>query len=192
MCKHNGLTGDIMAFGIDTYAYTMAQYNRWMNNNLYDACSQLDDNQRKADTGLFFQSIHGTLNHLLLCDQMWLARFVGRPYAGKSLSDELFTDFNELRQARRETDTEIEQWAQGLQQNPLPQLLQYISLRDQQPKEVDFARTVVHFFNHQTHHRGQITAALSKMGVDFGVTDLLFMPVSRVAGDSDCSPINTG
>lgn len=180
-----------MAFGIDTYALTMAQYNQWMNDNLYDACSALSDEQRKADTGLFFKSIHGTLNHLLLCDQMWFARFVGRPYAAKSLSAELFTDFNELHQARRETDKEIEQWALGLQGNPLPERLHYVSLLDQQPKDMDFARTVVHFFNHQTHHRGQITAALSRSGVDFGITDLLFMPVSRAAGDIGCSPTNT-
>ncbi len=88
-----------MAFGIDTYAHTMAQYNRWMNDNLYEACAALSDEQRKADVGLFFQSIHGTLNHLLLCDQMWFARFMGRPYAGKSLSAELFSSFNDLSHA---------------------------------------------------------------------------------------------
>jgi uncharacterized damage-inducible protein DinB len=77
---------------------------------------------------------------------------------------------------RREMDDEIERWALDLQTNPLPQRLHYVSLRDQQSKDVDFARTVVHFFNHQTHHRGQITAALSRLGIDFGVTDLLFMP----------------
>tara|TARA_R110000851_G_scaffold332391_1_gene508476 strand:- start:181169 stop:181717 length:549 start_codon:yes stop_codon:yes gene_type:complete len=176
MHKHNGLTGAIMAFGIETYAHTMAQYNRWMNDNLYEACAALSDEQRKADVGLFFQSIHGTLNHLLLCDQMWFARFMDRPYAGKSLSAELFSSFNDLRHARREMDDEIERWALDLQTNPLPQRLHYVSLRDQQSKDVDFARTVVHFFNHQTHHRGQITAALSRLGIDFGVTDLLFMP----------------
>ncbi len=168
-----------MSFSIETYALTMAQYNRWMNNNVYEACARLTDEQRKADSGLFFQSIHKTLNHLLLCDQMWFARFVGRQYAAKSLSTELFSDFNELRQARVETDNEIAQWAQGIQQNPLPARLNYVSMLDNQPKDMDFARTVVHFFNHQTHHRGQITAALSKLGVDFGVTDLLFMPTQE-------------
>jgi uncharacterized damage-inducible protein DinB len=59
---------------------TMARYNRWMNERLYECCSRLPDEARKRDMGAFFKSIHGTLNHLLLADRVWLGRFTGKPF----------------------------------------------------------------------------------------------------------------
>lgn len=165
-----------MKLDLANYAATMARYNRWMNTKLYAAVAPLDDAQRKADCGLFFGSVHRTLNHLLLCDQMWLARFTGAPVAAVNLDDELFADFEGLKKAREITDGDIEHWVEGLVSLPPPDRLHYISVSQNAARDVDFAQTIIHFFNHQTHHRGQITAALSRQGVDFGVTDLIFMP----------------
>jgi uncharacterized damage-inducible protein DinB len=76
-------------------ARTMAQYNRWMNERLYELCSTIPDEERKRDRGAFFKSLHGTLNHLLLGDKIWLARFVDEPFVVPSLAQELHSDFTE-------------------------------------------------------------------------------------------------
>lgn len=165
-----------MNFDLSSYATTMARYNRWMNTNLYRVAAQLGEEKRKADCGLFFDSIHRTFNHLLLCDRLWLGRFIGAPVAVTSLGDELFADFEDLKKAREATDSDIEHWAGSLALSPLPDRLRFTSISGNIARDVDFAQAIIHFFNHQTHHRGQITAALSQYGVDFGGTDLLFMP----------------
>ncbi|MDY6919680.1 MAG: DinB family protein [Pseudomonadota bacterium] len=169
-----------MPFDISSYANTMAQYNQWMNQQLYRAVATLEDRRRKQDCGLFFHSIHGTLNHLLLCDRMWLARFQGQPFRASGLDQELYAQFEALAEAREETDGVIIQWALGLDSETLPKRLHYRSLSAQTDRDMDYCLAVTHFFNHQTHHRGQITAALSRQGIDFGVTDLIFMPSAAV------------
>lgn len=164
-----------MSIDIASYAVTMARYNQWMNRKLYAAAEALSDTQRKADTGLFFRSIHGTLNHLLVADKIWLGRFTGAPFPAKRLDQELFSSFDELRSDRDSTDTRIIDWTTRLATTPLPDRLPYTSVMGEK-RVVDFARAIIHCFNHQTHHRGQITAGLSRFGIDFGVTDLIFMP----------------
>jgi len=140
------------------------------------SCGDLDPEQRRSECGLFFGSIYNTLNHLLVCDLMWLARFKNEPVTVKSLTQELFGDYAQLRQAREQTDKDIIAWAQSLALSPPPERLNYVSLSSNTERNVDFTQAIVHFFNHQTHHRGQVTAALFQQGVDFGVTDLIFMP----------------
>lgn len=165
-----------MTFDLDNYANTMARYNQWMNDTLYSAAATLTQEQRKAECGLFFGSLYHTLNHLLVCDLMWLARFKNEAVTMKSLTQELFGDYPQLREAREQTDKDIIAWAKSLALCPPPERLNYVSLLSNTERNVDFAQAIVHFFNHQTHHRGQVTAALSQQGVDFGVTDLIFMP----------------
>ena len=95
-------------------AQTMAAYNRWMNEKLYAACAELSDEERKLDRHAFFKSIHGTLNHILLADRVWFGRFIGKPFPMRSLDQELYADFADLRAERGSTDQDIEGWTQGL------------------------------------------------------------------------------
>jgi uncharacterized damage-inducible protein DinB len=129
----------------------MAEYNRWMNERLYDCCEKLSDEQRKLDRGAFFRSIHGTLNHLLLGDRVWLSRFLSREFKIRSLAEELYADFGQLRRERAKTDAEILEWvgtlSEGARRPQVPQrsgskVAAFPMVRGQ------------HFFNHQTHHRG--------------------------------------
>lgn len=106
----------------------------------------------------------------------WLVSGSSRFVPITSITQEFYGHFPELQQARQETDRDIMTWAHSLATSPPPERLHYVSLAHSTPRDVDFARAIVHFFNRQTHHRGQITAALSRLGVDFGVTDLIFMP----------------
>lgn len=157
-------------------ATTMARYNQWMNGRLYDVCESLSDSERKADRGLFFGSIHATLNHLLLADKVWIGRFLGEPFQVDGLDQELFPDFDELRRARADADRLILEWTAGLTEAELAGELHYRSISRPAPKSCSMWVAVMHLFNHQTHHRGQITAALSQLGKDYGVTDLIALP----------------
>jgi len=157
-----------------------ARYNRWMNDKLYGLAATLSDEVRKRDCGAFFKSIHGTFNHLLLADRVWLARFNGVTvpdgFMGpgiRSLDQELYVDFVELRRERARTDDELTAWVAGLTQERLAAPLVY--LRRGQRLESPLWGAVAHIFNHQTHHRGQITALLTQQGCDPGVTDLVAM-----------------
>ncbi len=164
----------------------LARYNRWMNEQLYALAGELTDEQRKRDLGAFFRSIHGTFNHLLLTDRAWLARFTGdralatvtasngERIALRSLDQELFADFTELRRVREETDSFIETWVGTLTPDQLAAMLAYRDSKGR-PYEHPLWWAVSHFFNHQTHHRGQVTTLLSQLGRDPGVTDLVVM-----------------
>ena len=162
-----------------TYPLLMAEYNRWMNERLYAACSQLSDEVRKSDRGAFFKSIHGTLNHLRWGDRMWLPRFNGKAYAADEVGRWLYDDFDALHVARAEMDAEILAWARGVTPRWLAEPMTWTSrtygFTDTQPRWV----LVTQMFNHQTHHRGQVTTLLSQLGVDPGVTDIQMLPVLR-------------
>ena len=159
-----------------SYPQTMARYNRWMNERLYELCGTLSDVERKRDAGAFFRSIHGTLNHLLLADRVWLGRFLERPFRVNSLDQELYSDFDALRAERESTDREIADWAGSLTAERLAEPLRYTSFTNPAPRTYPLWLAVTHFFNHQTHHRGQLTTLLKQAGVDPGVTDLLWLP----------------
>jgi len=170
-----------------------ARYNRWMNDKLYALAATLSDAARKRDSGAFFKSIHGTLNHLLLTDRLWLARFKGVAipdgFMGpgiRSLDQELYADFEELRRERALTDDELSAWVPGLTIEQLAAPLVY--MRRGHKLESPLWGAVAHIFNHQTHHRGQITTLLSQQGHDPGVTDLFAMLREEAAHASSAGP----
>lgn len=167
-------------------ARDMARYNQWMNKRLYEICVTLPDAERRRDRGAFFKSIHGTLNHLLLADKVWLGRFFGEPFPVDGLDQELYADFDALRQAREETDCTILEWAESLSDDVLAGTLSYTSIVNPDTRNYEYWLAVTHFFNHQTHHRGQLTTLLNQCGLDCGVTDLIWLPevVERNAGGS--------
>jgi uncharacterized damage-inducible protein DinB len=157
-------------------ARVLAEYNAWMNDKLYAACATLSDDERKRDRGAFFHSIHGTLNHLLLADSVWMGRFDGTPFEFKSLDQELYASFDELKKHRVEMDERIGRWARSLTDAALGTKITFTSKVTKRTHAPTLWRVVLHFFNHQTHHRGQLTALLSQAGVDYGVTDLFLLP----------------
>jgi uncharacterized damage-inducible protein DinB len=159
----------------------MARYNRWTNERLYASCGRLTDAERKEDRGAFFKSIHGTLNHLLLADRLWMGRFTERPFRATSLDQELYSDFSQLSAERAKTDAQIERWAASLDDRALDGELAYTSMVNPAPRTIAMRLAVAHFFNHQTHHRGQLTTLLSQRGIDPGVTDLMWTPAEATA-----------
>ena len=111
----------------------LAEYNQWMNQNLYAVCAEIPDEKRKEDLGAFFKSIHGTLNHLLFGDRVWLGRFIGKPYAAR-VGQELYADFAKLRQEREQTDQQILDWAAQLSSDWLNQSFEYTSNIDRKTR----------------------------------------------------------
>lgn len=139
--------------------HVLAGYNRWANERLYSAAAELTDAQYRADRGAFFGSVHGTLNHLLVADRIWMHRFTGAG-AVAPLDTILFERLEDLRTARAEEDMRIIAFAEGLEEAALARTIAYANSSGQHfSQPLDTA--LDHFFNHQTHHRGQAHALLS-------------------------------
>jgi uncharacterized damage-inducible protein DinB len=155
----------------------MADYNAWTNERLYSVCASLSDAERKRDRGAFFKSIHSTLNHILWADSVWMTRFTGRAYAPSvPLGTDVYADFGELGTARTSLDEEISAWAAALTEEQLNAPYTFVSQVLKVTRVQPTWSFVTHMFNHQTHHRGQLTTLLTQAGIDSGVTDVLLMP----------------
>jgi len=163
----------------------LARYNRWMDLRLYDACEALSDEERKRQRGAFFGSIHHTLTHLVLADRMWLHRFALQQTSfaalsaaalalpeGSDYTSELYPDWQDLRQTRVSLDDVIERWLSEMTPDFLSCTMHYANTKGVQRAHPAW-QAMTHFFNHQTHHRGQVTTLLAQAGVDVGVTDVI-------------------
>ena len=138
-----------------------AGYNAWCNARLYDAAATVSDADYRADRGAFFKSLHGTLNHLLVGDRIWMQRFTGAGEIPPSLDAILYEDFASLRAARQAEDARISGYVEGLTEADLAGNLRYRTVVRPADIEQPLAPALDHFFNHQTHHRGQAHTLLS-------------------------------
>jgi uncharacterized damage-inducible protein DinB len=159
------------------YVRTMAAYNAEMNRRIYAAAQRLSEAERQRQRGAFWGSIHGTLCHLLWGDRMWMSRFDGwaKPPVGIKDSATLIGDFNALQQARIEADDRISAWAERLSEDWLQQDLVWLSAAAGRELSMARGKLVVHFFNHQTHHRGQAHAMITAAGEQTGDTDIFLL-----------------
>jgi uncharacterized damage-inducible protein DinB len=159
------------------YVRRMALYNRWQNENLYAAADGLTDEERHRERGAFFGSIHRTMCHLLWADQTWMSRFsdVQPPVALADLVA-MHDEWQSLRSRRIDFDAEIVRWAEGLAADWPAGVLTYFSPSLGRKTSQPCWLFVSHFFNHQTHHRGQIHCMLTQAGMKPGDTDLPMLP----------------
>lgn len=155
----------------------MAVYNAEMNRRLLGAATRLRDVERRRDRGAFWKSIHGTLSHLLWADRMWMSRLDGwtKPDVPLKASAEYVADFGALSAARPEADARIIAWADRITPAELAADLVWFSGAAGREISMPRAEVVVHFFNHQTHHRGQVHAMLTASGEATGDTDLFLV-----------------
>jgi uncharacterized damage-inducible protein DinB len=151
-----------------------ARYNAWANNRLYDAAARLSSEQYRADRGAFFKSVHGTLNHLLVTDRIWMQRFTGEGDAPNRLDAILFESFDDLRAAREMQDRRIIGFIDGLDDFSIAGTIRYRRVSSPEQFEQQLAPALAHWFNHQTHHRGQIHALLTGLAGEAPELDLLF------------------
>lgn len=138
-----------------------AGYNAWANERIYNAAEKLSADEYRADKGAFFKSMHGTLNHLLVADRIWMKRFTGQGEAPTRLDAILHEELSSLRAARDREDARISAYIGQLTEEELAATFSYMTIVN--PKQVTqpLAPALDHFFNHQTHHRGQAHAILT-------------------------------
>lgn len=143
----------------------LGEYNRLANQRLYSACRELTDAERKQIRPAFFKSIHGTLNHIMIGDRIWMTRFSGNEIPSTGLDTILYENFEELWLVRQIEDDRIKAFFNRLDETFLGTTIRYINNAGnihEDPVEL----LVMHFFNHQTHHRGQIHDMLSQTPVN--------------------------
>ena len=164
----------------------LARYNEWMNDKLYEAAASLPADELTAERGAFFGSLLATLNHIAVADTIWLKRIASHPRFAAALApvatlpppaaldQPLFDSLAALRERRAWLDRLILDWTAGLADSDLDAVITYRRMNGEANKR-QLGPLLLHFFNHQTHHRGQASTLLSQAGVDLGVTDLLML-----------------
>lgn len=150
----------------------LARHNAWANARLYEACGRLPEAEYFKSRAAVFGSIHGVLNHILVCDRLWLARLEGRDSGISSLDQKLYGDFAGLKVARVAEDARIIGYVDGLDEEDLGAPLGYHTLDGTR------LRDPLHFvlatlFSHQVHHRGQAHGLLSQTEVAPPSLDLI-------------------
>lgn len=164
----------------------LAKYNQWMNEKLHSVCITMGQSKVELDQQAFFDSILKTLNHLLIADTFWLYRCSeenplkeltdkeGQPLKITGLDQILYQEIEEFFQRRAWLDNKIIKYVESVPNSELERVIVYrSSLGDQMARKLGVILS--HWFNHQTHHRGQITALITQQGYDVGVTDLVAM-----------------
>jgi uncharacterized damage-inducible protein DinB len=159
-----------------------AAYNRWANERIYDAAGNLPDADYRADRGAFFKSVHGTLNHMVVADRIWMSRFTGTDDAPSRLDAILYEDFSGLRAARMVEDERIIRWIAGLSEDTLAAPFRYRTVTNPRTIEQPLAPALDHFFNHQTHHRGQLHGLLTAITGSAPSLDLILFQRETGAG----------
>jgi uncharacterized damage-inducible protein DinB len=152
----------------------LAGHNTWANERLYEAAAKLSDEDYRADRGAFFKSVHGTLNHLLAADRIWMRRFTGEGEAPNRLDAILFDHLSDLHAARQAEDGRIVSYVEGLSEDALGRKFRYRTIADPTAEfEQPLAPALAHFFNHQTHHRGQVHCLLTGLTGNAPSLDLI-------------------
>jgi uncharacterized damage-inducible protein DinB len=151
---------------------TLGHFNAWANERLYDSCSQLSKDDYTRERRAFFGSIHKTLNHIFVVDQLWRGRIEGWKPSIKSLEDIPCENFEELRAARETEDGALLTLVNGLDERRLAHVLRYRFL-DGSPAEAPIDLLLITLFNHQTHHRGQVHVMLTQSGITPPPLDIL-------------------
>ena len=152
----------------------MARYNAWANRRLYAACEQLAEDEYHKPRAAFFGSIHGTLNHLLVGDRIWLARIEGRPSPEVRLDDRPCASLALLRTARAAEDARMIALVDGYAEDDLERPVRYRRITAPDESVTPLHVCWLHLFNHQTHHRGQVHDQLSQTAVAPPPLDLIF------------------
>lgn len=166
----------------------LAKYNTWANQQIFNMCSTLNDDEYRLDRGAFFGSIHQTLNHILLVDRLWIGRMVGDEDGSiRSLDQELYEDMTELQQAQAKSDKRLKEYVEDLDEEQLNKPFDYCRLADGEPSSTSIQEALSTLFNHQTHHRGQIHAMLTQAGIansdmpDMDIVDYLKIEKSEMS-----------
>jgi uncharacterized damage-inducible protein DinB len=158
-----------------THFVMMAKYNTWANARLFRMSATLRDELYRKEVGAYFKSLHGTLNHLLVSDRIWMRRLTGIGESPDKLNAILFEDLPSLRDARAAEDRRIIAFVEGLDEAAFEEVFDYRTLNGTPQRQLR-REILAHLFNHETHHRGQAHAILTALGItEPDSLDLLIM-----------------
>jgi uncharacterized damage-inducible protein DinB len=160
------------------YVAEMARYNEWQNDVVYGLCDRLPDAERTRDQGMYFASVYRTLDHIAMIDEYLLDTLItgtARPFDPAAT---VYVDWESLKEARASLDKRIGALVEQYDAAWLAEIIEVESARLGRRRRLPRALYVIQMFNHQTHHRSQVTAELWKLGIDYGVTDIPFHPNS--------------
>lgn len=152
----------------------MAAYNAWANSRLYDACFALSEDDYRRDLGAHFVSLHGTLNHMYVADVIWMARFRGQPNPPWTLDHRPHDERRDLRARREALDRDIQGFTLALTERQLTKEFSYRTVIRPELINQPLSPALAHFFNHQTHHRGQCHAMLTRLTGEAPELDLIY------------------
>ncbi len=153
------------------YFATLGRYHVWAHGRLLKALGPMSDAQYHADQGLFFRSVHRTLNHLLLVDLLWHGRLIGQPFAVSGLDQELVKERGRLAEEMLHQAAVLRDLTAGLDESRIGMRNTYFDTEGNR-RESPLALQLGHAFNHATHHRGQVTAVITRLGFEAPVLDL--------------------
>ena len=159
-----------------------AAYNRWANERLYDVAQAMSDADYRMDKGAFFGSLHQTLNHILVADRIWMHRFTGEGPAPTQLDAILYDKLGDLKNARVAEDKRIIGYIDGLSENDIASNFTYRTISNPQDITQPLAPALAHFFNHQTHHRGQAHATVTALAGRDAMPSLDLLQFQRQTG----------
>lgn len=158
---------------LSRHLITMARYHGWAYQVLLDGLTQVGEDNYRRDAGLFFGSIHQTLNHLLLVDRLWFGRFTDHPYPVRHLGQEICAGREELAKALIQQAGQWVAFSETAHAASFPERLSYQNTEGK-PRNMPYFETLMHVFNHGTHHRGQVSAAMTRMGYAAPEMDLFY------------------
>ena len=162
------------------YFATLSRYHVWADRRVLESLGPISDVDYHADQGLFFRSIHRTLNHLLLVDLLWHGRLTGKPFAVSGLDQELVKERDRLAEEMMHQAGVLRDLVAGLDESRIGAVNAYLDTEGRR-RESPLALQLAHTFNHATHHRGQITAVITRLGRESPVLDLpYFLAEDRV------------
>lgn len=149
-----------------------ARYHKWAYQVLFQTLDQIDEPEYFAGRGLAFSSIHGTLNHLYFGDNIWFCRFANQLHHYESVFDNSFDNYSV---GKRMLLAQCDQWIDFVDQlpSPLPDVIKTQHVNNS-VRVTPYLPTLYHVFNHATHHRGQISAAVTQLNVKPPEMDLLY------------------
>lgn len=162
------------------WALEMALYNKWQNDKLYGICDGLSDAARRQERGLYFGSIHRSLDHILMVDRvLWDFTLSGEPPRNWNPNARVTDDYEALREARIAFDDQLLEKLRLQPKAWLDEEIRYHHPRLGRDRVHPRQFPLMQMFNHGTHHRSQVTSALHQMGIDYGSTDLPYNPLSQ-------------
>lgn len=142
------------------YFLVQAYNNAWANHRLLGACRTLTPLELQVTRTSFFPSILHTLNHILTVDWFYVSALEGRPMGGAAFTPELpFLDFSDLEREQRAIDRRLIDHCRQMQDDDFACDIVIPRANGDQHEQAD--RLLLHLFQHQIHHRGQVHAMLS-------------------------------